>query len=177
LRDGWLFTGDIGTMDAEGYFTIVDRRKDMILVSGFNVYPNEVEAVLAGLAGVKDCVVIGVPDAASGEAVKAFIVRGDPALDAKTVRDFCKCELASYKVPRLVEFRDNLPKSNIGKVLRKDLRQNPPSHPPSSTARYLCMSAGARNGGSNPYRCGGSPALTLKECSKMAPPKMPISAP
>jgi long-chain acyl-CoA synthetase len=126
LRDGWLFTGDIGKMDAEGYFTIVDRRKDMILVSGFNVYPNEVEAVLAGLAGVKDCAVIGVPDAASGEAVKAFIVRGDPALDAKTVRDFCRCELASYKVPRLVEFRDELPKSNIGKVLRKDLRQNPP---------------------------------------------------
>jgi long-chain acyl-CoA synthetase len=126
LRDGWLFTGDIGKMDAEGYFTIVDRRKDMILVSGFNVYPNEVEAVLAGLAGVKDCAVIGVPDAASGEAVKAFIVRGDPALDAKTVRDFCRCELASYKVPRLVEFRDDLPKSNIGKVLRKDLRQNPP---------------------------------------------------
>jgi long-chain acyl-CoA synthetase len=104
----------------------LDRRKDMILVSGFNVYPNEVEAVLAGLAGVKDCAVIGVPDAASGEAVKAFIVRGDPALDAKTVRHFCRCELASYKVPRLVEFRDDLPKSNIGKVLRKDLRQNPP---------------------------------------------------
>ena len=111
LRDGWLFTGDIGKMDAEGYFIIVDRRKDMILVSGFNVYPNEVEAVLAGLAGVKDCAVIGVPDAASGEAVKAFIVRGDPALDAKTVRDFCRCELASYKVPRLVEFREDLPKS------------------------------------------------------------------
>jgi long-chain acyl-CoA synthetase len=128
LRDGWLFTGDIGKMDAEGYFNIVDRRKDMILVSGFNVYPNEVEAVLAGLAGVKDCAVIGVPDAASGEAVKAFIVRGDPALDAKTVRDFCRCELASYKVPRLVEFRDDLPKSTIGKVLRKDLRQNPPAN-------------------------------------------------
>jgi long-chain acyl-CoA synthetase len=126
LCDGWLFTGDIGKMDAEGYFTIVDRRKDMILVSGFNVYPNEVEAVLAGLAGVKECAVIGVPHAATGEAVKAFIVRGDPALDAKTVRDFCRCELASYKVPRLVEFRDDLPKSNIGKVLRKDLRQNPP---------------------------------------------------
>jgi long-chain acyl-CoA synthetase len=126
LRDGWLFTGDIGKMDADGYFSVVDRRKDMILVSGFNVYPNEVEAVLAGLAGVKDCAVIGVPDAASGEAVKAFIVRDDPALDAKTVRDFCRCELASYKVPRLVEFRDDLPKSNIGKVLRKDLRQNPP---------------------------------------------------
>ena len=126
LRDGWLYTGDIGKMDAEGYFSIVDRRKDMILVSGFNVYPNEVEAVLAGLAGVKECAVIGVPDAASGEAVKAFIVRGDPALDAGTVRDFCRGELASYKVPRLVEFRDDLPKSNVGKILRKELRQNPP---------------------------------------------------
>ncbi|HEV7909897.1 MAG TPA: AMP-binding protein [Methylocella sp.] len=128
LRDGWLFTGDIGTMDAEGYFTIVDRRKELILVSGFNVYPNEVEAVLAGLAGVKECAVIGVPDAASGEAVKAFVVRGDPALDAETVRDFCRRELAGYKVPKFVEFRDDLPKSVIGKILRKDLRQKPPAN-------------------------------------------------
>jgi long-chain acyl-CoA synthetase len=122
LRHGWLFTGDIGTMDAEGYFSVVDRRKDMIIVSGFNVYPSEVEAVLARLAGVKECAVIGVPDAASGEAVKAFVVRGDPALDAETVRDFCRAELAGYKVPKFVEFRDDLPKSVIGKVLRKDLR-------------------------------------------------------
>ncbi|MGC2091897.1 MAG: AMP-binding protein [Methylocella sp.] len=128
LRDGWLFTGDIGTMDAEGYFTIVDRRKDMIVVSGFNVYPNEVEAVLAGLAGVKECAVIGVPDGASGEAVKAFVVRGDPALDAATVRDFCRRELTNYKVPKLVEFRDDLPKSNVGKILRKELRQKPPAN-------------------------------------------------
>jgi long-chain acyl-CoA synthetase len=126
LRDGWLFTGDIGKMDADGYFSVVDRRKDMILVSGFNVYPNEVEAVLAGLAGVKECAVIGVPDAASGEAVKAFVVLGDPALDAETVRDFCRGELAGYKVPKFVEFRDDLPKSVIGKILRKELRQNPP---------------------------------------------------
>ncbi|MGC2222434.1 MAG: AMP-binding protein [Methylocella sp.] len=126
LRNGWLFTGDIGKMDADGYFAIVDRRKDMILVSGFNVYPNEVEAVLAGLAGVKECGVIGVPDTASGEAVKAFIVRGDPALDAAAVRDFCRRELANYKVPKLIEFRDDLPKSNVGKILRKELRQNPP---------------------------------------------------
>ena len=122
LRDGWLFTGDIGTMDADGYFSVVDRRKDMILVSGFNVYPNEVEAVLAGLAGVKECAVIGVPDAVSGEAVKAFVVRGDLAVDAETVRDFCRSELAGYKVPKFVEFRDDLPKSVIGKVLRKNLR-------------------------------------------------------
>jgi long-chain acyl-CoA synthetase len=122
LRNGWLFTGDIGKMDAEGYFTIVDRLKDMILVSGFNVYPNEVEAVLAGLAGVKECAVIGVPDPVSGEAVKAFIVRGDPALDAEVVRDFCRGELAGYKVPKFVEFREDLPKSNVGKILRKELR-------------------------------------------------------
>src|SRR3984893_9120014 len=82
LRDGWLYTGDIAKMDADGYFSIVDRRKDMILVSGFNVYPNEVEAVLAGLAGVKECAAIGVPDEATGAAGKAFVVRGDPTLDA-----------------------------------------------------------------------------------------------
>jgi long-chain acyl-CoA synthetase len=123
LHDGWLFTGDIGKMDAEGYFSIVDRRKDMILVSGFKVYPNEVEAVLAGLAGVKECAVIGVPDAATGEAVKAFVVRDDPDLDAAAVRGFCKGELAGYKVPKWVEFRDDLPKSNVGKILRKELRQ------------------------------------------------------
>ncbi|MCI0600918.1 MAG: AMP-binding protein, partial [Beijerinckiaceae bacterium] len=125
LRDGWLYTGDIGKMDAEGFFSIVDRRKDMILVSGFNVYPNEVEAVLSGLAGVKECAVIGVPDSATGEVVKAFIVSGDPALEARDVRDFCKRELAAYKVPRLVEFREELPKSNIGKILRKELRAPP----------------------------------------------------
>ncbi|HEY4847746.1 MAG TPA: AMP-binding protein [Methylocella sp.] len=126
LRDGWLFTGDIGKMDAEGYFSVVDRRKDMILVSGFKVFPNEVEAVLAGLAGVKECAVIGVPDEAGGEVVKAIIVRADPALDAAAVRDFCRRELTNYKVPKFVEFRDDLPKSVIGKILRKELRQNPP---------------------------------------------------
>jgi long-chain acyl-CoA synthetase len=127
LRDGWLSTGDIAKMDADGFFTIVDRRKDMILVSGFNVYPNEVEAVLAEVPGVYECAVIGVPDAATGEAVKAFIVRGDPALDTSTVRDFCKGELAGYKVPKFIEFREDLPKSNVGKILRKDLREKPPA--------------------------------------------------
>lgn len=122
LRDGWLYTGDIAKMDADGYFSIVDRRKDMILVSGFNVYPNEVEAVLADLSGVKECAVIGVPNEATGEAVKAFIVRSDPSLDVETVRDFCRGELASYKVPKHVEFREDLPKTNVGKILRKDLR-------------------------------------------------------
>ena len=128
LRNGWLWTGDIATMDAEGYFTIVDRRKDMILVSGFNVYPNEVEEVLSGLHGVQECAVIGVPDAATGEAVKAFIVRGDSGLDTSTVREFCRSELAGYKVPKFIEFRDDLPKSNVGKILRKELRKE--SHKP-----------------------------------------------
>ena len=125
LRDGWLYTGDIGKMDAEGYFSIVDRRKDMIDISGFKVFPNEVEEVLASLPGVKECAVIGVPDAATGEAVKAFIVRGDPALDAGMVRDFCRTELASYKVPKFIEFPEDLPKSNVGKILRKELREKP----------------------------------------------------
>jgi long-chain acyl-CoA synthetase len=128
LRNGWLWTGDIAKMDAEGYFTIVDRRKDMILVSGFNVYPNEVEEVLSGLQGVQECAVIGVPDAATGEAVKAFIVRGDPGLDTSTVREFCRSELAGYKVPKFIEFRDDLPKSNVGKILRKELREKPPAN-------------------------------------------------
>jgi len=125
LHDGWLSTGDIAKMDADGFFTIVDRRKDMIDVSGFNVYPNEVEEVLASLPGVRECAVIGVPDPATGEAVKAFIVRNDPALNAQTVRDFCKSELVGYKVPKFVEFREDLPKSNIGKILRRALREKP----------------------------------------------------
>jgi long-chain acyl-CoA synthetase len=112
-------------MDAEGYFSIVDRRKDMIDISGFKVFPNEVEEVLASLPGVKECAVIGVPDAATGEAVKAFIVRGDPALDAGMVRDVCRTELASYKVPKFIEFPEDLPKSNVGKILRKELREKP----------------------------------------------------
>jgi long-chain acyl-CoA synthetase len=122
LHDGWLYTGDIARMDADGYFTIIDRRKDMILVSGFNIYPNEVEAVIAKIPGVKECAVIGVPDETTGEAVKAFIVSADPVLSARMVRGFCRNELSSYKVPKLVEFREDLPKSNVGKILRKDLR-------------------------------------------------------
>ncbi|MEJ0094941.1 MAG: AMP-binding protein [Methylocella sp.] len=122
LRGGWLYTGDIATMDSDGYFTIVDRRKDMILVSGFNVYPNEVEAALSKLSGVKECAVIGVPDHATGEAVKAYIVCQDKALAVEAVRAFCKTRLAAYKVPKSVVFRDDLPKSNVGKILRKDLR-------------------------------------------------------
>lgn len=122
LRDGWLLTGDIATMDADGYFRIVDRKKDMVLVSGFNVYPNEIEDCLATHPGVLESAVIGVPDGASGEAVKAYIIRRDPDLSAEDIRAHCKAHLTAYKVPKLVEFRDELPKSNVGKILRKDLR-------------------------------------------------------
>lgn len=133
LRNGWLWTGDIATMDEDGYFTIVDRRKDMILVSGFNVYPNEVEEVLSGLPGVAECAVIGVPDAATGEAVKAFVVPSDPALDSGTIREFCKSELAGYKVPKFIEFRTDLPKSTVGKILRRALREKPPANSQSQS--------------------------------------------
>ena len=122
MRGDWLLTGDIGIMDESGYFRIVDRRKDMILVSGFNVYPNEVEDVLAKMPGVKEVAVVGVPDGAAGEAPKAFIVRSDETLTAEAVRAHCKQHLAGYKVPKFVEFRTDLPKSNVGKILRKDLR-------------------------------------------------------
>ncbi|MGE0814850.1 MAG: AMP-binding protein [Vicinamibacterales bacterium] len=122
LRGGWLATGDIATVDEDGYVYIVDRKKDMILVSGFNVYPNEVEAVIAAHPGVAEVAVIGTPDAASGETVCAFVVRRDQALTEEALRDHCRQSLTAYKVPRVVRFRDELPKSPVGKVLRKDLR-------------------------------------------------------
>jgi len=122
MKNGWFLTGDIGVMEPDGYFRIVDRKKDMVLVSGFNVYPNDVEDVLAAHPGILEVAVIGVPDAAAGEAVKAFIVRADPGLTVEAVRAYCKEHMTAYKVPRRVEFRDTLPKSNIGKILRKDLR-------------------------------------------------------
>jgi long-chain acyl-CoA synthetase len=122
LRDGWLATGDIAKMDEDGYIQIVDRKKDMILVSGFNVYPNEVEAVIATLPGVTDTAVVGVPDDETGEIVVAFVTKKDPSLTEEAVRQHCKQSLTGYKVPRLVVFKDDLPKSNVGKVLRKDLR-------------------------------------------------------
>lgn len=122
MRDDWLLTGDIGIMDVDGYFSIVDRKKDMVLVSGFNVYPNEIEDCLASHPGIMEAAVIGVPDGASGEAVKAFVVRHDHTLTAQAIRAFCKEHLTAYKVPKTVEFRDELPKSNVGKILRKDLR-------------------------------------------------------
>ncbi|MEL7299125.1 MAG: AMP-binding protein [Pseudomonadota bacterium] len=118
----YFLTGDIGTMDEDGYFRIVDRKKDMVVVSGFNVYPNEVEDVLAAHPGILEAAVIGVPDGATGEAVKAFLVASDKGLTQDAIRTYCKEHLTSYKVPRIVEFRDELPKSNVGKILRKDLR-------------------------------------------------------
>ncbi len=120
--DGWLHTGDVARMDEQGYFYIVDRKKDMILVSGFNVYPNEVEDVIAMMPGVLEVAAIGVPDDKSGEAVKVFVVKKDPALTADAIKAFCRENLTGYKQPRLVEFRDELPKSNVGKILRKELR-------------------------------------------------------
>jgi long-chain acyl-CoA synthetase len=122
---GWLHTGDLGRMDEQGYFYIVDRKKDMILVSGFNVYPNEVEDVIAMLPGVLEVAAIGVPDEKSGEAVKVFIVKKDPALTADVVKAFCRENMTGYKQPKLVEFRKELPKSNVGKILRKELRDPP----------------------------------------------------
>jgi len=121
-RDGWFATGDIGIMDERGYVRIVDRKKDMILVSGFNVYPNEIEAVVAMHPGVLECAAIGVPDPKSGEAVKLFIVKGDAALTAEGVLTFCREHMTGYKIPRDVEFRAELPKSNVGKILRRELR-------------------------------------------------------
>ncbi|NML18623.1 long-chain-fatty-acid--CoA ligase [Azohydromonas caseinilytica] len=120
--DGYFRTGDIGTMDERGYFRIVDRKKDMILVSGFNVYPNEVEDVLTQLPGVLECAAVGVPDGKAGEAVKVIIVKKDPALTEAQVRGYCEANLTGYKRPKVVEFRNDLPKSPVGKVLRRELR-------------------------------------------------------
>jgi long-chain acyl-CoA synthetase len=120
--DGFFRSGDIGVMDADGYTKIVDRKKDMILVSGFNVYPNEVEGVVASHPGVLECAVVGVPDDNSGEAVKLFVVKKDPALTEKELMEFCKEQLTGYKKPKYIEFRADLPKTNVGKILRRELR-------------------------------------------------------
>ncbi|MEM7723588.1 MAG: AMP-binding protein [Pseudomonadota bacterium] len=122
MKNGWFLTGDIGVMDEDGYVRIVDRKKDMVVVSGFNVYPNEIEDVLAAHPGIDEAAVIGVPDDATGEAVKAFVVLADTGLSPDTIRAYCKEHLTAYKVPKRVEIRDELPKSNVGKILRKDLR-------------------------------------------------------
>jgi long-chain acyl-CoA synthetase len=120
--DGYFRTGDIGVMTPDGYTKIVDRKKDMILVSGFNVYPNEIEEVIASHPGVLECAVIGVADARSGEAVKAFVVKKDPNLTAEDIIKFCHGQLTNYKVPKQIEFRTSLPKTNVGKILRRELR-------------------------------------------------------
>ena len=120
--DGFFRTGDIGVLSAEGHLRIVDRKKDMVLVSGFNVYPNEVEEVLSSHPGVRECAVIGAPDGKSGEIVKAFVVRKDPHLTEQALRAFAAEQLSKYKTPRHIEFRDELPKSNVGKILRRTLR-------------------------------------------------------
>ena len=120
--DGYFRTGDIGVMDENGYTKIVDRKKDMILVSGFNVYPNEIEEVIATHPGVLECAVIGVEDSKSGEAVKAFVVKKDPNLTAEDVIKYCTTQLTGYKVPKQIEFRTDLPKTNVGKILRRELR-------------------------------------------------------
>ena len=122
--DGFFKSGDIGFMDEKGYVTIVDRKKDMVLVSGFNVYPNEVEGVVAMHPGVLECAVVGVPDANTGEAVKLFVVRRDPELSKEALMAYCHDELTAYKRPKIIEFRDQLPKTNVGKILRRELRDS-----------------------------------------------------
>ena len=122
MQDGWLKTGDVGHINAKGYVTITDRKKDMILVSGFNVYPNEIEGVVATHPGVLECAAVGVADEKTGEAVKMVIVKKDPGLSKESVIEHCKRELTGYKIPKYVEFRDSLPKTPIGKILRRELR-------------------------------------------------------
>ncbi|WP_374522166.1 long-chain-fatty-acid--CoA ligase [Hydrogenophaga sp.] len=122
--DGFFKTGDVGIMDERGYFKIVDRKKDMILCAGFNVYPNEVEDVVAQLPGVLECAVVGIPDEKAGEAIKLVIVKKDPALTEEQVRAHCRANLTGYKQPKVVEFRTDLPKTPVGKILRRELRDS-----------------------------------------------------
>lgn len=123
LRDGWFATGDIATYDDEGFFYIVDRKKDMIIVSGFNVFPNEIEEVVAMHEGVLEVAAVGIPHEVSGEQVKVFVVKKDPSLTEKDIINHCRANLTNYKVPKFVEFRDELPKTNVGKILRRALKE------------------------------------------------------
>jgi long-chain acyl-CoA synthetase len=127
--DGFFKSGDIGIMDERGYTKIVDRKKDMILVSGFNVYPNEIEAVVAQNPAVLECACVGVPDEHTGEAVKLFVVRKDPNLTVEQLMAYCKGQFTAYKKPKYIEFRDELPKTNVGKILRRELRDKPAVDP------------------------------------------------
>jgi long-chain acyl-CoA synthetase len=120
--EGWIRTGDIAVLQEDGYIRIVDRKKDMIIVSGFNVYPNEIEDVVAGHPDVIEACAVGVPDETNGEVIKLFVVSRNETLDAETLRQWCRKQLTGYKVPKLIEFRDELPKTNVGKVLRRELR-------------------------------------------------------
>ncbi|MCV2503452.1 MAG: AMP-binding protein, partial [Neisseriaceae bacterium] len=122
LKDGWLETGDIATIDEEGYLRIVDRKKDLVVVSGFNVYPNEIEDVVTLHPDIVECAVIGVPHPKTGEALKVFAVTTNPDLTGEEITKFCRQYLTGYKVPKIFEFRDELPKSLVGKILRKELR-------------------------------------------------------
>lgn len=128
IEDGWLKTGDIAVMHPDGFFQIVDRKKDMILVSGFNVYPNEIEEVVSSHHGVLEVAAIGVPDEKAGEAVKIFVVKKDPALTAEALKEHCKANLTGYKVPKYIEFRTELPKTNVGKILRRALKEEKPKN-------------------------------------------------
>ncbi len=122
IRDGWLCTGDIGLMEPDGYFRVVDRKKDMILISGFNVYPNEIEEIVSAHPKVLECAAIGVPNEKTGEMVKLFVVKKDKSLKEKELMDYCRENLTQYKLPKAIEFRETLPKSNVGKILRRELR-------------------------------------------------------
>jgi len=122
IKDGWLATGDIATMDQDGYLKIVDRKKDMILVSGFNVFPNEIEEVIVAHPKVNEVAAVGKPDPKSGEVVRVCIVKKDKSLTEKEIIEYCRENLTGYKVPKVVDFMKELPKSGVGKILRKDLR-------------------------------------------------------
>ncbi|MEO6064575.1 MAG: AMP-binding protein, partial [Lysobacterales bacterium] len=124
--DGWLRTGDMARMDPQGFIYIVDRKKDMILVSGFNVYPNEIEDVVAAMPGVREVAAVGIPDEKSGEAIKLVVVRKDPGLTIEAIKAHCRVNLTAYKNPKIIEFREDLPKSNVGKILRRELRDPAP---------------------------------------------------
>jgi acyl-CoA synthetase (AMP-forming)/AMP-acid ligase II len=135
--DGFMRTGDIGLMDAQGFFKIIDRKKDMILVSGFNVFPNELENVISLCPGVVECAAVGVPDEHSGEAIKVFVIKNDPTLTEERLLRYCHDNLTGYKRPKYIEFRDELPKTNVGKILRRELRPTAASAPaprPETTA-------------------------------------------
>ena len=136
FSDGYLRTGDIGYVDHRGFLYLVDRKKDLILVSGFNVYPTEIEDVAAACPGVREVAAVGWPDERSGEAVKLFVIRSDPQLDAQTLIAHCRKYLTGYKVPRSVEFRDDLPRTNVGKILRRELRPAPSETPSTIDASH-----------------------------------------